>query len=192
MTTAIVHRKPWHDQVVLLHLQGVPVGEIAKAMAKSVWTIRNVIKDPRSQAIVVEAKTRWSTAIHDRIDTKMVDLGETAVSNLAETLEADIPVNMRLKEHQDKMSLALLDRIGHGVQRTEKGDNGIKLDRDLQERMVTALESSETKRKVFDAAEEAEWHDAEEVESGPLEGQLPPHDIWDGTEISGDGEPESD
>ena len=190
MSTAIIHRKPWHDQVVLLHLQGVAVGEIAKAMAKSVWTIRNVIKDPRSQAIVMEAKTRWSATIHEKIDTKMVDLGETAVGNLAETLEADIPVNMRLKEHQDKMSLALLDRIGHGVQRQDKGDAGIKLDRDLQERMVTALESSESKKQVFDAAEEAEGHDAEEDPTLNKVGEIPPHDVWDGVEIT--GEPESD
>jgi hypothetical protein len=190
MSTAIIHRKPWHDQVVLLHLQGVAVGEIAKAMAKSVWTVRNVIKDPRSQAIVMEAKTRWSATIHEKIDTKMVDLGVTAVGNLTETLEAEIPVNMRLKEHQDKMSLALLDRIGHGVQRQEKGDSGIKLDRDLQERMVTALETSDQKRKVFDSAEEAEWHEAEEEESSPLKGIIPINDVWDGVEIT--GEPESD
>lgn len=191
MTTAIVHRKPWHDQVVLMHLQGVPVGEIAKVVSRSVWTIRNVLKDPRSTAIVMEAKTRWSTAVHDRIDTQMTDLGVTAVGNLAETLEAEIPVNMRLKEHQDKMSLALLDRIGHGVTRQEKGDTGITLDRDLQERMVTALESTETKRKVFDAAEEAEWQASEEVPTSPLEDMKMPTEIeWAGDEVT--GEPESD
>ena len=53
MSTAIVHRKPWHDQVVLLHLQGVSNPEIAKAVSRSVFTVRNVLKDPRSTAIVL-------------------------------------------------------------------------------------------------------------------------------------------
>jgi hypothetical protein len=161
---AIRNRKPIHDRVVLMYLQGMRRNEIATMCDMHPSRVYQILKDPVSQSMVVEARRRLAITVHERIESRMVDGGEEAVSNLLETIEADVPVQAAMKKHQDRMSLELLDRIGHGKEKQQGSEEGIRFDRDLQERMVSALEQANEKKQVFDMAEEAEWHAVEEDE----------------------------
>jgi len=170
--------KPVHEQIVLLHILGKKHVEIAATIDMTPQRVMQVLKDPRAEKQIAQSHTRLKTFFKDEVEGRMMSLGPTAVENIAETLEAEIAPGVKAKEHQDRTSLELLSRIGFGKRDTveHQGAGVGKMDRDLQERLVSALEKSSGAR-AFDAAEEAEWREVvddpscekdEGKEAGPI------------------------
>ena len=73
---AIRNRKPIHDRVVLMYLQGMRRNEIATMCDMHPSRVYQILKDPVSQSMVVEARRRLAITVHERIESRMVDVGE--------------------------------------------------------------------------------------------------------------------
>ena len=136
-----------HDKIIIMHLQGMKNYEIADELGLTPTRVRAEMRK----------------AIHVDIEGRMTELGTAALENIAQTIEVKIEPGHRAKKHQDDVSLKLLDRLGY-TPRTDRtiDEGGIRMDRDMQERLVIALEDTEDVH-AFDEAEEAEWMDAKEA-----------------------------
>lgn len=155
-----------HDKIILMHLQGMKNYAIADELGLTPQRIYQVLADPSAQLMIDRFRRAVRKKAHEDIETRMTVLGADAVENIAETIEAIVPVGSRIKKHQDDVSFKLLDRIGYTPKSDRAGeDAGMKMDRDMQERLVTALEQTKTVH-AFDEAEEADWHEVEEAVSG--------------------------
>lgn len=147
-----------HDRIILMHLQGLKNYEIAEELGITPTRVHQVLKDPSAQMQIQRFRREIQKKAHTHIETRMTELGEAAIENIALTLEADAQAGSRFKKHQDDVSFKLLDRIGYSPRSDRAIDEGgIQMDRDMQERLVLALEQTETVH-AFDEAEEAEWH----------------------------------
>lgn len=150
--------KTHHDRIVLMHLQHMKNYEIAEELGITPQRVHQVLKDPAAQRQIAEFRRRLREVVHEDIEGRMLKLGPSALENIAQTIDAEIPAHHRAKKHQDDVSLKLLDRLGYTPRsdRATDGEGGLRMDRDLQERLVGALESSERIHE-YDAAEEADY-----------------------------------
>jgi predicted transcriptional regulator len=151
-----------HDKIIIMHLQGMKNYEIADELGLTPTRVYQVLKDPAAQMQIQAFRREMRKSAHTDIEGRMTELGIAAIENIAQTIEVEIAPGHRAKKHQDDVSLKLLDRLGY-TPRTDRAieDTGIRMDRDLQERLVGALEETETVH-AFDEAEEAEWHEVDE------------------------------
>ena len=153
-----------YDRMVFLSIQGWTLDEIAAEVGCTPGRVSIVLcSRPGKEHLAL-----WQERLADRclstIEQGLVGLGPKAVKNIAMTVDADIPEKAtRRKQHQDKISFELLSRIGFGKKETgravdEGGLNG--LPRELQERLVSALEQSAEATRI----NELPFTDAEEIE----------------------------
>jgi hypothetical protein len=158
--------KTKHDRIVLMHLQGHKNIEIADELGLTPQRVHQVLTDPSALMQINRFRQQLRAKAQSDIEMRMLSLGAAAVGNIAETIEANVPVGSRVKKHQDDVSIKLLDRLGYTPRsdRAKDDEGGIKMDRDLQERLVSAMESTRVVHQ-YDAAEEVEYH---------LEDQPPP------------------
>ena len=149
--------KPRHDLVVLLHMQGKKNIDIAETLSMTPERIYQILDDPKSAMMVDRFRKQMQEHFMEDLETNLIGLGPEAVKNLAETINAEVAVSSRVKKHQDDVSFKLLDRIGFApMSKDNTGTGSVKFDRDIQERIAGALES--TRQIVeYDEAEEAEW-----------------------------------
>ena len=152
-----------HDKIIIMHLQGMKNYEIADELGLTPTRVHQVLKDPSAQMQIQKFRAEMRKAIHVDIEGRMTELGTAALENIAQTIEVKIEPGARAKKHQDDVSLKLLDRLGY-TPRTDRtiDEGGIRMDRDMQERLVTALEDTENVH-AFDEAEEAEWMEVKEA-----------------------------
>ena len=148
-----------HDKVVIMHLQGLKNYEIAEELGITPQRVYQVLSDPAALVLINRFRQQLRDKAHNDIEMRMLSLGAMAIGNIAETIEADVPVGSRVKKHQDDVSFKLLDRLGYTPRSDHARDDegGLKMDRDLQERLVSAMESAQTVHQ-YNAAEEAEFH----------------------------------
>lgn len=151
--------KTKHDRIVIMHLQGLKNIEIAEELGMTPQRVHQVLRDPAALALINRFRQQLKDKAHSDIEMRMLALGAMAVGNIAETIEAQVPVGSRVKKHQDDVSIKLLDRLGYTpkTDRAREDEGGMKMDRDLQERLVKAMESAQTVHQ-YDAASEAEYH----------------------------------
>jgi len=148
-----------------MHLQGMKNYEIADELGLTPTRVYQVLKDPAAQMQIQRFRREMRKKAHSDIESRMTELGTAAIENIAETIEVKIAPGHRAKKHQDDVSLKLLDRLGY-TPRTDRAidEGGIKMDRDMQERLVGALEETRAVH-AFDEAEEAEWHEVDDIEA---------------------------
>lgn len=145
-----------------MHLQGKKNFEIADELGITPTRVHQVLKDPSAQMMIQRFRREVRKKAHDDIETRMSELGVQAIENIALTIETEAQAGSRFKKHQDDVSFKLLDRLGYTPRSDRAPDEGgMKLDRDLSERLVAALEQT-SEVHAFDEAEEAEWHIIEE------------------------------
>jgi len=147
-----------HDKIVIMHLQGMKNFEIAQELGITPTRVYQVLKDPSAQMMIQRFRREMRKKAHSDIEGRMTELGVHAIENIALTIEAEAQAGSRFKKHQDDVSFKLLDRLGY-TPRTDRAvdDGGLKIDRDLSERLVQALEQTQEVH-AFDEAEEADWH----------------------------------
>lgn len=149
--------KPRHDLVVLLHMQGRKNVEIAKSLDMTPEHVHGVLQDPKALMMIEKYRLQVQTHFMDDVETRLLGLGAAAAENIAETIEAEVPIGSRVKKHQDEVSFKLLDRIGFTPKtRGDDGGGAVKFDRDIQERLAKALEHTRQIHE-YDEVEEAEW-----------------------------------
>ena len=149
--------KPRHDLVVLLHMQGRKNVEIAKSLDMTPEHVHGVLQDPKALMMIEKYRLQVQTHFMDDVETRLLGLGAEAAENIAETIQADVSINSRVKKHQDEVSFKLLDRIGFTPKtKADDGGGAVKFDRDIQERLAKALEHGQ-KIHEYDEMEEAEW-----------------------------------
>jgi len=145
--------KPRHEMICLMHVAGRANNEIAPLAGVNQERVSYVINSKRGQARVEALRKQIIGGAAKTIEEKLTVLGPTAVSNIARTIEAEIPASAgRAKAHQDKVSFELLSRIGYGRkdQVGGTGEGSIRLDRDIQERLAGALEQSAEATRIYD------------------------------------------
>lgn len=150
--------KPRHDLLVFMHIRGKSNLEIADALDIHPNYVTLVLSDPAIKRMIEQLRGELRQGFVEGMEEQLMELGPQAIENLKTTLEATPTMNSRFKKHQDNMSIKLLDRIGFSPKRKDGGDRegGMRLDRDIQERMAKALET-EDERDEYDSAVEAEW-----------------------------------
>lgn len=145
--------KPRHDIMVLMHVAGKDNNEIAAHLGILPQRVSNVLNTRRGAARVAEMRERILGSVEEEIEAKLTTLGPKAVENIRRTIVAETPASsLRAKAHQDKVSFELLSRIGFGRRdgNGNGGEGGIKLDRDMQERLVAGLEKSAEATRIYD------------------------------------------
>lgn len=154
--------KPRHDLVVMLHLRGRQNTEIAEALNLTPQRVYQILQDPKAQMMIEKFRKQIKDSFIQGVEEQLVDLGPAAVENIAKTINTNIPVGARAKKHQDDVSFKLLDRIGFTPKSKEDERDGssARFDRDIQERIASALEQSR-QIHAYDEAEEAEWIEIE-------------------------------
>lgn len=153
-----------HDKIVIMHLQGAKNFEIAEELGITPQRVYQVLADPSAQMMIQRFRREMRKRAHEDIEGRMTELGVQAIENIAKTIETEVQAGSRFKKHQDDVSLKLLDRLGY-TPRSDRAvdDGGLKMDRDLSERLVKALEETNDVH-AFDEAEEAEWRLVEDEE----------------------------
>lgn len=161
----VLRWKPRHEMICLMHVAGKANNEIAPVAGVNQERVSYIINSKRGQARVEVLRKQILGGAAKTIEDRLTILGPTAVSNIARTIEAEIPTSAgRAKAHQDKVSFELLSRIGYGrKEQTGTGDSSIRLDRDIQERLAGALEQSAEATRIYDL----ETQDAIIVEENP-------------------------
>lgn len=158
--------KPMYDRVVALHLAGYKNVNIAAITGYAEAHVSKILNDPRSQKAIKKLQKRLRENFHQRIEDQMLDLGEEAIRNIAETLEADIQAGTKPKKHQDKMSFDLLDRLGHGKKQAEsESGSGVKLSDESVDRLANALNKSDEAKRMWEKDEDGEWKEADDEET---------------------------
>ena len=145
--------KPRHEIICIMHVAGRPNSEISPQVGIEPERVSYIINSKRGQARVEALRKQILGGVAKTIEDQLSILGPTAVSNIARTIEAEIPASAgRAKAHQDKVSFELLSRIGYGRkdQVGGAGEGGIRLDRDIQERLAGALEKSSEATRIYD------------------------------------------
>lgn len=158
--------KPRHELICLMHVAGRANNEIAPSVGVNQERVSYIINSKRGQARIEALRKQIIGGAAKSIEDQLTILGPRAVSNIARTIEAEIPASAgRAKAHQDKVSFELLSRIGYGRkdQAGSQGEGGIRLDRDIQERLAGALEKSSEATRIYDM----EIQDAVIVEESP-------------------------
>ena len=124
--------KPWHEEVVGLHIMRWSNEAIAEKIGKTKQHVSNVLTDPKAQAVIRATAARFRVQLADDIDEKLLDLSVHAVERIKETIEfPDFPPGTDAKKHQDSISMSLLKGTGFlGTQVTESApiqplDNGL-------------------------------------------------------------------
>lgn len=163
--------KPIHEQIVMLHLLGKKNVEIAAIVERTTASVGQVLSTRQAHEMIHEGKNRLQEFFVENVEERLIALGPRAVTNLAETIEAEgLNPGSAAKKHQDGVSLELLNRIGFTKQDRHLGGEGTlgQMDKDLQERLVAALEKS-TEKEKFDSVQEASWEELDSEELGPSE-----------------------
>jgi hypothetical protein len=144
--------KPRHELICLMHVAGRANNEIAPHVGVNQERVSYVINSKRGQARIEALRKQIIGGAARNIEEQLTILGPRAVANIAQTIEAEVPAVGRAKAHQDKVSFELLARIGYGRkdQSGGSGDTGIRLDRDIQERLAGALEKSSEATRIYD------------------------------------------
>ena len=156
-----------YDRIVFLKIQGWSCQEIADEVGLQVPRVSVILCSRLGKERLALWEERLAERCFSTIEQGLVGLGPKAVENIAETVNAEIPEKAtRRKQHQDKISFELLSRIGFGKKETgravdESGLNG--LPRDLQERLVTALEQSAEATRI----NEIPFTETEEADADP-------------------------
>lgn len=143
--------KPVYDRMCMLRVLNYTMEEIATSLDYTPERVYHILATKRAKREMQKMAEGLRQRTLANIEERLTSLGTRAVENIAKTIEYDIPVGSRAKKHQDNVSFELLSRIGFGKSdKEQKDDGGIKLDRDLQERMVTALEKSDEARRIYE------------------------------------------
>ncbi len=170
MVAPIVQWKPIHDQIVALHIAGYGCDAIGTIVGRSKGNVAAVLKDPRAKKATAIARKHTYGSIMNAVGDRMVALGEKAVDNIADTINAElhdedgkVAVGSKAKTHQDNVSFALLERIGFGRNQKEEGDNGLKLSPETEKKLVEGIEKAIEANVAYEAIEEVPF---EEVKAG--------------------------
>lgn len=144
-------------------MQGRKNVDIAEILDMTPENVHLILKDPKAMMMIEKYRRQVQDNFMDDVETRLLGLGAKAVDNIAQTIEAEVPLGSRIKKHQDDVSFKLLDRIGFTPKsKNEEAGGAVKFDRDIQERLATALEHT---RKIhqYDEAEEAEWNEVSDT-----------------------------
>lgn len=161
----VVKWSPKHDQVVALRLAGYDVMSICATTGYSDVQVRRILKNPRAKKAMEAARERMLGKFLVGIQDQMVSLGPRALKNIAQTIRQDTEVGTKAKVHQDNVSFELLSRLGFSKKASRENGDGVRgalLDRDMQERLVTALEKSNKAREIHANAEEVEYEEVDD------------------------------
>jgi hypothetical protein len=141
------HRKPivrWtprHDQIVLAYINGATQTEIARAFGLTRRSVGRVVFDPKAKAMIKEYRERARQMFVEVVRDRLLALGPVAVDRIEETIRAQFALDSAAKRHQDLVSFKVLGILD--VDRQDgQGKPKVTLDRDVQERLVAALEKS--------------------------------------------------
>lgn len=145
--------RPRHDQVVALHLMGYKGFEIAQLLEYSEEHISRILNDPRAIKAVRMGRSRFMEHAHAEIDGMLLSFAHTGLRRMKTTVEGEFAAGTRAKEHQDRVTFELLGRVGYGKASKDQDAGTIKLSRDLEERLVTAMEKSNTANEIIVEAE---------------------------------------
>lgn len=155
---ALQNWKPIHDKIVALALAGYSNNSIAAIVGYSHVRVCQILKDPRAEAAIKALQSRMFDKFHERIEGKLLMLGERAVENIGVTINAEIAPATKAKRHQDNVSFKLLDTLGYGSKQdlNRGNDGGIQLTPEASDRIATAIEKANEAQRIIEQAEEVE------------------------------------
>ena len=169
----IVQWKPYHDQIIALHLSAYSIDAIAKALRKSRNTVANVLHDPRAMKAIEVARKRTYGKIMQEVGDRMAVLGPTALDNIAETIETPVrdsegavAIGTKAKIHQDNVSFDLLGRLGFGRTPTKEEAGVLKLSPETERSLVEGIDRARKAEIEFKRGEKVEFEDVTESENG--------------------------
>lgn len=150
--------KPRHDIVVALHCSGDTNIEIAEKTGYTEVRVSQILNDPQARERIRRFQKRIEQKMHEDIGGSVLKLAQKSLRNISKTVDADIPVSaVSAKKHQDKVGLELLGIVGYTKNSEGKrGDARPALDRDIQERLVSAVEKSEEAKRLREVTDEVE------------------------------------
>jgi hypothetical protein len=146
---AVVKWKPKHDQVVAYHLMGYTNNHIAELCEYEREHVSRILNDPRAIKAIRTGRYRFMERAHAEIGERIVHLADVGVKKMRETVDADFTAGSPAKMHQDRVTFALLDRIGYG--KTSAGnqtDSGIKLSQEGEKNLISAIEKANEAREI--------------------------------------------
>ena len=169
----IVQWKPYHDQVIALHLAGYSIDAIAAALKRSRNGVANVINDPRAQKVIEVARKRTYGNIMEAVGDRMAVLGPKALDNIADTInipvedaEGKVAIGTKAKIHQDNVSFELLNRLGFGKGQEKTEAGVLKLSPETEKKLVEGVERARMAEIEFKKGEEVEFVDVTESGNG--------------------------
>ncbi len=142
--------KPIHDQVVAYHLMGYTNQQIAGLCDYEPEHVSRVLNDPRAIKAIRTGRRRFMEIAHTEIGERIVYLADVGVRKMRQTVDADFDTGSRAKEHQDRVTFALLDRIGYG--KTSTGgqvESGIRLSEEGEKNLISAIEKANEAREIL-------------------------------------------
>ena len=164
-TRALKRWKPVYDEVILLHVAGYKNIEIADLVNLTPVRVSQIITSPKAQKAVGQLQTRQFKRIRQNIESKLELLGEEAIENIGQTVQADFDPGSSEKKHQDDVSFDVLALLGY-TKKKETGDRGgIRLSPEASDRIASAIEESDQVKRMWEAAEDGEAEVIEEEET---------------------------
>lgn len=149
--------KPKHDQVVSLHLAGYSNIRIGQIIDYTPEYVSAILCDPRALAAVMEFQRRIRDRSIEDIENYIVELAEKSIRNIAVTVEHEFDPGSKGKEHQDAVGFKLLACLGYdGQRRGEQRVQPIQMSREMEERLVNAMEKTREVDMLIAEAEEVE------------------------------------
>jgi len=99
-------------RAIMLHLQGFKSHEIGTQLGMKATTVRNYLNDPKLAEIIASYRKAIIAKLSETVALRLQRLGEMALEKIEQTLEADFMIGTKPKEHQDKMSLRVIEMLG--------------------------------------------------------------------------------
>lgn len=146
---AIQNWKPKHTQIVFQSISGVTNKALAKQHNYTEVRISQILNDPQAAVIRRDIEKSLRRKMEEDIENKLVILAEKSVRRLDETLATDFTPGSKAKNQQDNVAVSVLKGTGFlskDFSRNESSDRP-PLNERLAERLVTALEESNTARE---------------------------------------------
>ena len=102
---------PIHEEVVAFHMVGWELAKISEVTGLPQVRIQEVINSPTAQELLATVRANVRRRVLETIEDRLVGMGELAMMNLNETLQATHLPGTTPKRHQDKISLEVLKMV---------------------------------------------------------------------------------
>lgn len=142
--------KPIHEQVVIMYVSGCSYAEISEATGFSETWIGTILKSEIGRERREELARRVSERIVESVEDRMVNLARKAMHNIEATINADVPLAaLKVKKHQDSVSIKLLESIGAFGKNGSLGGTGSRqplMSKAGEERLLEAMKEADKAR----------------------------------------------